>query len=671
MQNPIEQHILSLQQQLEQYRYEYHTLDQPTVADAVYDALFAELQTLEAAHPQFKAKATITESVGGEILAQFAPVKHGYPMLSLNNGFSEQDVARFFKRIEDEVGGAAFEICCEPKIDGLAVSLTYEKGQLVLAATRGDGETGENITQNAMKVIDIPHKFSGNLRSHLIPAKIEVRGEVYMTRAAFQQLNQSDPLKQFANPRNAAAGSLRQLDPAVTQNRGLQFFAYGLVVIEGRAEFLSSQSEILAQLSEWGFNLTGLHQVVGGLADALTFYHKIETLRDNLAFEIDGVVYKINRLSLQDELGFVARAPRFALAHKFQAMQVETTLLDVEFQVGRTGTITPVAILMPAFVGGVKVAHASLHNRDEIIRKDLKIGDRVLIRRAGDVIPEVVAVVKEKRPAQTCEIIFPTHCPECGSELQQTQDQVYIRCPKGSECGAQHKERLRHFAHKNAMNIEGLGPKIIEQLVESKLVVQPADFYRLNSDVLLQLERMGEKSIENLLNAIAKSKSTRFSRFLFALGIPDVGEVTAKLLAKHFKKLEDLMQANQESLESIHEIGPVIARNVESYFALPLHQSMIHDLLNQGIHWEEEISACDLPYAGMSFVITGTLAQPRPEIKKQLESLGAKITDSVSKNTSVVITGESPGSKLQKARNLKVAIWDEIRLNVELSQYSN
>ncbi len=657
--NLTQAHIETLRQTLEQYRYAYHTLDAPIVADAVYDALFAELESLEAAHPEFKSKDSITERVGGETLPQFAPVQHCEPMLSLNNAFSEEDVKRFFKRVEDTTGQAQIIICCEPKIDGLAVSLTYEWGRFIRAATRGNGEIGENISQNALNIASIPQVLSDENP----PPYLEVRGEVYMTKAAFKKLNEVPGGRQFANPRNAAAGSLRQLDAAITKARDLQFFAYGMVT-QGKWKRPGTQSEILKRLENWGFSLTALQEVVEGSEAALAFYHKIGSIREDLPFEIDGVVYKVNRQDLQEELGFVARAPRFALAHKFQAMQVETTLLDVEFQVGRTGVITPVAILMPAFVGGVKVSHATLHNRDEIERKGLRIGDTVIIQRAGDVIPEVVRALEDKRPLETRDIIFPDVCPECHSPLETVPGQVHIRCPNGVRCGAQHKERLRHFVHKNAMDIEGLGPKLITQLVDAGLVIQPADFYRLNREVLLALDRKGEKSVDNILNAIEKSKKTTFGRFLFALGIPEVGAVTAKLLAEHFRNLDALMFAEASSLESIHEIGPAIAMSVARYFQEDSHRALIKDLLLQGIEWTEA-PRDSLPQAlsGQTFVLTGTLpGLSRSDAKARLEALGAKVTESVSKNTTAVIAGEAAGSKLAKAQALGLAIWDEAKL---------
>lgn len=650
----IKDRIKALQEQLALYSYHYHTLDQPLVADSVYDALYRELESLETAHPELKASHSMTTQVGAASAKQFSEVKHKEPMLSLNNAFNEEDVARFIKRITDEVGEGRCEFCCEPKIDGLAVSLTYEHGKLVLGATRGDGERGENITANVKTIQDIPER----LNTLAPPEKLEVRGEVYMTKAAFQALNQHNE-KQFANPRNAAAGSLRQLDSTVTAARELHFFAYGIGFIEGYP-LPKTQSGILELLESWGFHLTGLQRLTHSLQECMDYYADIAAKRETLPFEIDGVVYKVNALALQEELGFVARAPRFAIAHKFAASQTETRLLNVEFQVGRTGVITPVALLMPAFVGGVTVSHATLHNRDEIERKGLYIGDQVVIQRAGDVIPEVVRALPEKRPVDARPIVFPTHCPECGSLLEEVPGQVYIRCVRGGACGAQHLARLIHFVSKGAMNIEGLGPKMIEQLLEAGLISTAADFYRLQRDDLIHLERMGDKSADNLLAALDKSRDTTFARFLFALGIPEVGEVTAQLLAQHFHELSAIIAAKEEDLLEIPEIGPVIAQSIVDYFKLPEHQTLVQDLIDQGIRWPKAASPESLPLKGQTFVVTGTLPHfGRHEIKAQLTALGAKVTDSVSKQTTAVIVGENPGSKYEKAKALGTAIWDE------------
>ncbi len=648
MKNKIEQ----LRQQLQIYHDAYHRLDQPLVADAVYDALYQELSALESQFPELALTDSVTTQIGAKALETFAALRHLEPLMSLNNGFSEEDVAKFIKRIQEEQPNAALELCCEPKIDGLAVSLTYEKGQLVLAATRGDGEVGENITANIMTIADIPQR----LNTHAPPEKIEIRGEVYMTKAAFAVLNQSGE-KQFANPRNAAAGSLRQLDARVTAVRELHFFAYGVGFAAGWQRPVS-QSALLLCLEEWGFCLTGLQVVAHSMQECLNFYHKIEGLRENLPFEIDGIVYKVNHFALQQELGFVARAPRFALAHKFAAMQVETTLLDVAFQVGRTGVITPVAILLPAMVGGVTVSHATLHNQDEILRKNLQIGDQVIIQRAGDVIPEVVRSLAEKRPLDARPIVFPLTCPECQATLEEVPGQVAIRCPRGVLCGAQHLARLQHFVAKGAMNIDGLGPRQIAQMVEQGIVVTPVDFYRLNRDSLLQLERMGERSVDNLLAAIEKSKHTRFGQLLFALGIHEVGEVTAHSLADSFDSVDALFAATEADFLALPEIGPVIAKSLVTYFAEPAHQNMILDLLAMGVNWPHK--STHLPLKGQTFVITGTLhTLGRHEVKAKLVSLGAKVSDSVSKQTTHVIVGDNPGSKFEKAKALGLPILTE------------
>ncbi len=645
--------IEQLRRQLHEYNEAYHRLDQPLVSDAVYDALFQELLALEAAHPELQQADSPSLQVGAERLDTFAEVRHLQPLMSLNNGFHEADVVKFIKRIQDEQPQAPLDLCCEPKIDGLAVSLTYVEGRLVLAATRGDGEVGENITANIRTIADIPQQ----LKISHPPSKIEIRGEVYMTKAAFIALNQKSE-KQFANPRNAAAGSLRQLDPQVTAARELHFFAYGMGYVSPGWITPRSQSALLLLLEQWGFCLSGLQKQAHSLQDCLAFYEEIGRQRDQLPFEIDGVVYKVNDFGLQQELGFVARAPRFALAHKFAAMQVETTLLNVEFQVGRTGVITPVAILLPAIVGGVTVSHATLHNQDEINRKNLCIGDQVIIQRAGDVIPEVVRSLPEKRPAHAEPIIFPTHCPECQALLVEVPGQVAIRCPRGAACGAQHLARLHHFVSKGAMNIEGLGPRLIEQLVAHDLVVTAVDFYHLHRDALLQLERMGEKSADNLLAAIEKSKNTTLARLLFALGIEEIGEVTARSLAEGFDHIEAFFTATEADFLAIPEVGPIMAQHLLNYFSKPAHQQLILDLLQVGIHWSQ--SKKDLPLKGQVFVVTGTLAGiGRNEIKAKLVELGAKVSDSVSKQTTAVIVGENPGSKYEKAKLLGVPILNQ------------
>lgn len=649
----FKERIIQLREQLQTYNYQYHTLDAPQVSDSVYDALYRELETLEAAYPEFKAKESLTEKVGAPLRADLQQIRHQRPMLSLNNAFSTEEVERFITRIQEVLPEQPLEFCCEPKIDGLAVSLRYEEGHLSVAATRGDGEVGENITANVQMIADIPQQ----LRGSIIPKEIEIRGEVYMTKAAFLALNAISE-KQFANPRNAAAGSLRQLNPAITKSRDLHFFAYGIGFLEG-GTLPPCHSEVLAQLEAWGFPLTGLQRVTHSLAECIDYYESCLAKREQLPFEVDGVVYKVNALALQEELGFVARAPRFALAHKFPAMQVETQLLDVEFQVGRTGVITPVAILAPAWVGGVNVSHATLHNRDEIARKNLKIGDYVLIQRAGDVIPEVVTALSTKRPSDARDICFPTHCPECHSVLEETPGQVAIRCPQGLRCGAQHLARLVHFVSKGAMNIESLGPRLIEQLIDQSLVNTPADFYRLRREDLLPLERMGEKSADRLLQALEKSKTTTLPRFIFALGIPEVGEVSAQVLAECFGSIDALSAADHEALLQVPEIGPVIAGRVIDYFRDEMHQCLIKDLCALGVHWPAVAARSGLPLSGQRVVVTGSLSTGRHEMKAQLIRYGATVSDSVSKETSFVIVGENPGSKYSKAKALGIAIWTE------------
>lgn len=661
-QDSFSQKVARLRAQLQEYSHAYHVLDAPLVSDAVYDALYHELEILEGQHPELKDLASITQQVGEPASPDFSQVQHREPMRSLSNAFHVEEVERFIKRIEGEAGHESLSFCCEPKIDGLAVSLLYEQGVLSLAATRGDGEWGENITANAQCIVDIPSR----LNTLQPPSKIEIRGEVYMTKSRFLALNQESE-KPFSNPRNAAAGSLRQLDPHITRMRELCFFAYGIGGVEGWS-IPSQQSEILRQLEAWGFPLSGLQKVAHSLADCLDFYAHLEGIRETLPFEIDGAVYKVNSLHLQEELGFIARAPRFALAHKFSAMQAETRLLDVEFQVGRTGVITPVAVLEPVFVGGVTVSHASLHNQDEVARKNLMIGDYVKVQRAGDVIPEVVCALPEKRPATAQPILFPAFCPTCGSVLESIPGQVSIRCPEGLACGAQHLARLRHFVSKGGLNIEGLGPKLIESLLAAGLVDTPADFYRLSREDLVYLDRMGEKSADNLLVAIENSKLTTFPRFLFALGIPEVGEVSAQVLAEHFPSLHVLSTASFDDLIAIPEIGPVIAGRIVSFFKSVENQHAIENLCALGVTWPTPQPDQFFPLLGKSFVMTGSLSKmSRQEVKAHLIEAGAKVTDQVSKQTSIVIVGENPGSKYEKAKALGLVIWNETQFLTALS----
>lgn len=654
-----------LRRMLQEYNHAYHTLDAPLVSDSVYDALFQELLVLEAQFPELQSPDSPTRRVGGAPLSEFETVVHSLPMLSLSNAFSEEDVEKFEQRIQERLDTTeAVRFNCEPKIDGLAVSLRYEDGVLVQGATRGDGQIGENITANLRTIKAIPLKLAGSD----YPRLLEVRGEVYMPIAGFKALNaraQEAGEKVFANPRNAAAGSLRQLDPKITAQRPLAFIAYGIGASEGRT-LPRQHSAVLQYLQTLGFTLAQQQRVVAGARDCLAYFQEIARLRSSLPFEIDGVVYKVDDFGLQARLGFVSRAPRWAIAHKFPAQEVETLLEKVEFQVGRTGTITPVARLTPVLVGGVTVANATLHNMDEIARKDVREGDTVLVRRAGDVIPEVVAVVIAKRPANARLIHAPGNCPACGSPVHFIAGEVHLRCHAGFHCPEQRKEMLWHFASRHAMNIDGLGHQIIHQLVDLGWVKRAVDLYHLRHEQVAGMERMGDKSAENLLAAIAQSKVTTLPRFIYALGIRDVGQATALNLAQHFGNLEAIMQAGREQLMEVTDIGPVVADSIASYFELPDNQSDVAALRAAGITWPDLVAAHTAgpkALAGKTFVLTGSLsALSREGAKEKLISLGAKVAGSVSKNTDVVVAGEAAGSKLDKAQELGIPVWDENQL---------
>lgn len=656
----LHQHVEALRHQINEYGYQYYTLGESRVSDFVYDALFKELLELEAKHPELVTADSPTQRVGGAALTEFAPVKHAQPMLSLANAFNHQDVEKFAQRVDDLLDTQApLQYNCEPKIDGLALSLVYEKGILTQAATRGDGTIGENVTTNVKTISSIPLK----LHTTTPPELLEVRGEVFMSKAGFNAMNaeaEAKGEKTFANPRNAAAGSLRQLDSKVTAQRPLTFIAYSLGLSNG-FDRPKTHSETLQVLHRYGFQLAKDQCVVKGIAGCLAYYEDIAKIRDALPYEIDGVVYKVDDYAQQDELGFVSRAPRWAIARKFPAQEVETILERVEFQVGRTGVITPVARLTPVLVGGVTVSNATLHNEDEIRRKDLSVGDTVIVRRAGDVIPEVVKSVKHPKAAEA--IYMPTHCPSCHAELVKDKDEVALRCPNGWDCPAQRTEALWHFASRKAMDIEGLGDKLVVQLVNDGLVEQPADLYHLTLHQLADLERMGEQSAQNLLNALAVSKKTTLSKFLYALGIRDVGEVTSETLAQYYGDLAPIRQANLEELQALDDIGPIVAERIVDYFQNSDKAAQVDALIAAGIHWEPiVVDRQPKPLAGQTFVLTGTLTMPREEAKTKLKALGAKVTGSVSKNTSVVVAGENPGSKLDKAESLGVTVWDEAQL---------
>lgn len=656
--------INELQQLIDKYNYQYYVLDDPTVPDVEYDRLFRELCTLEEKYPQF-AIGSPTKRVGAAPLAAFKQITHKIPMLSLDNAFTPEDIENFVRKIQERLNNKQeINFIAEPKLDGLAVSLVYENGELKYAATRGDGDTGEDITQNCLTIQDIPLQ----LKTANPPAWTEVRGEVYMAKNKFQALNRQaiqDGSKAFANPRNAAAGSLRQLDPKITRKRGLSFYAYSLPQTD-----LPTQQACLEQLKSWGFAVAKQIQQVVGVNGCKQYYEYLGEKRNSLPFEIDGIVFKVNDLSLQQQLGFISRSPRWAIAYKFPAQEELTQLLAVEFQVGRTGILTPVARLQPVFVGGVTVSNATLHNMDEIARKDVRVGDTVIVRRAGDVIPEVASVVLDKRPANTKPILAPTNCPVCNSLAVQIADEAAIRCMGELSCPAQLKESIAHFAARRAMDIDGLGDKIVDQLVEAKLLNNVADLYSLTYAELIKLERMGEKSVHNLLAAIEQSKNSKFDRFIFALGIREVGATTARTLALEFASLNKLMSASVEQLMAIKDIGPVVAENIYIFFQQAHNLQVIQRLIAAGITWSETKIQDNLPLAGKTFVLTGVLVNfTRDLAREQLQQLGAVVASSVSKNTSFVVAGSEAGSKLDKAQQLGVKILDEAALIKLLEEY--
>lgn len=652
----------ALRSELNEHNYRYYVLDAPTVPDAAYDILFQELQQLELQYPALKTMDSPTQRVGAPPRKDFPEVTHVVPMLSLDNAFSEESVQDFDKRIHARLKTeGVIQYTCEPKLDGLAVTLLYENGIFVMGATRGDGVSGEQITENLRTISAIPLKLQGTK----IPLLLEVRGEVFMPTAGFETLNKNAIAKgekQFANSRNAAAGSLRQLDSQITAKRPLNFFAYAIARVEGLDQEFESQSESLNQLHQWGFPICPENQVAQGVWGCLAFYHVLMERRHSLPYQIDGIVYKVDNLDLQRQLGFVSRAPRFAIAHKFPAEEAITELLDVDFQVGRTGALTPVARLKPVFVGGVTISNATLHNMDEIERKNICIHDIVIVRRAGDVIPEVASSIIERRPSHAKQIALPTQCPVCGSDVIREAGEAAARCMGGLGCSAQQKEAILHFSARRAMNIDGLGSKIVDQLVDVGLVKTVADIYKLNIDVLSQLERMGLKSAENLIESINKSKKTTFPRFLFALGIREVGETTAQVLASHFPDLEAIRVADEVVLQAVPDIGPVVAAHIVMFFRQPDNLEVIQQLCASGVYWPAPTrkSIAEQPLKDQTFVLTGTLTSlSREHAKERLQALGAKISESVSKKTNYVVVGESPGSKLAKAESLGVKILDE------------
>ncbi|AWP32119.1 DNA ligase (NAD(+)) LigA [Pantoea vagans] len=663
----VQDHITELRTTLRHHEYLYHVMDAPEVPDAEYDRLMRELRQLEEEHPDLITPDSPTQRVGAAPLTVFEQVRHEVPMLSLDNAFDEATFMAFNKRVQDRLKNIEdITYCCELKLDGAAVSLMYENGLLVQAATRGDGTTGENITANVRTIRAIPLRLKGDN----IPARLEVRGEVFMTQRGFEKLNEEARRtdgKVFANPRNAAAGSLRQLDPRITAKRPLTFFCYGFGLLEG-GEMPHSHMERLQQFKAWGLPVSDRIKRVHNAEEALAFYREIEQQRPNLGFDIDGVVIKVDSQALQEQLGFVARAPRWAIAFKFPAQEQLTWVRDVEFQVGRTGAITPVARLEPVQVAGVIVSNATLHNADEIERLGLRIGDRVVIRRAGDVIPQVVNVVIAERPEETREVVFPAHCPVCGSEVERVEGESVTRCTGGLICGAQRKEALKHFVSRRALDVDGMGDKIIDQLVEKEYVSTPADLFRLTAGKLTGLDRMGPKSAQNVVDALEKAKSTTLARFLYALGIREVGEATAANLANHFGELQKVMDADLEALIAVPDVGKVVATHVRNFMEEESNREVIRQLTEEiGIHWPQVVvvkaEEIDSPFAGKTVVLTGSLSQMnRDDAKAQLVALGAKVSGSVSKKTDLLIAGEAAGSKLAKAQELGIEVIDEAEM---------
>lgn len=651
-----------LKDELASLDYAYYVLDDPKLPDVEYDKLYRELLAIENEHPDWITSDSPSQRVSGQASDLFSEVKHVVPMLSLNNALEDKEAEAFDKRCREGLNLSAVEYAAELKFDGLALSLRYENGLLTQAATRGDGYSGEDVTANIRTIKAIPLKLKGT--SH--PQLLDVRGEVFMSHKDFESLNQAainKSEKTFANPRNAAAGSLRQLDPRITAQRTLSFYAYGIGQCEPSSFIPKTHAQLLDLYASWGLPVCEHRAVVQSIDGLMGFYQSIGALRDQLPYDIDGVVYKVNSRELQEDLGFVSRAPRFAVAHKYPAQEALTTVLGIDVQVGRTGAITPVARLSPVVVGGVTVTNATLHNEDEVRRKDVHIGDTVVVRRAGDVIPEVVSAIKEKRPSSAIAFVMPTACPICGSHIEKPEEEAVARCSGGLFCPAQRKQALLHFAHRRAMDIDGLGEKIVDQLVDLSIVRTPADLYRLGLMALANLDRMGEKSAENLLQAIEKSRKNTLARFIFALGIRHVGESTAKDLAKYFGHIDKLMVTNEEELLQVNDVGPVVAKSLLSFFSEAHNREVVEQLLASGIELEVEASTINPELVGKTFVLTGTLpTMSRDEAKTLLEKAGAKVAGSVSAKTHYVVAGADAGSKLEKAQELGVAVIDEAQM---------
>jgi DNA ligase (NAD+) len=652
-----------LKDELNQHNHSYYVLDEPTIPDSEYDRSMRRLQEIEQQYPELLSDDSPSQRVGGAPLPSFSQVSHAVPMLSLDNAFSDEELEAFDRRISDRLNyktDQQIDYVCEPKLDGVAVSLLYRDRLLVRGATRGDGKVGEDITANVRTINSIPLKLSGAG----IPELLEVRGEIYLPRSGFDKINAVATAKgdkPFVNPRNAAAGSLRQLDSKITASRPLEMCAYSVGQFQG-GETPDSHLNMLKALGGWGFKINTYVEAVQGIAACGAYYERMQERRDQLPYDIDGIVYKVNDLSLQQRLGFVAKAPRWAIARKFPAQEEMTQLLDVEFQVGRTGALTPVARLAPVFVGGVTVSNATLHNGDEIARLGLCIGDTVIIRRAGDVIPKVAAVVLDRRPADAKPILFPENCPVCQSPVRRIEGEAVARCSGGLFCGAQSKEAIKHFASRKAMDIDGLGDKLVELLVDRGLIYSPADLYELTAAKIADLDRMGEKSAQNLIDAIAASRQTTLGKFLFALGIREVGEATGQTLARNFGSLEAIIEADQDALLEVDDIGPVVAYYIRDFFRNPDNLSIINALRESGVSWDDiDISAQDSqPLKGQTWVLTGGMEiMSRAEAKDRLQELGAKVAGSVSAKTSQVVAGPGAGSKLTKAQSLDIPVLDE------------
>lgn len=656
-------HLDSIKTTVENYNYQYYVQDRPSVPDIEYDRLMREIIAIEKQFPSLKTADSPSQKVGGAALSKFAQIQHEIPMLSLDNGFADEDLEAFEQRVKDRLNTSnIIEFACEPKLDGLAVSILYENGVLKQAATRGDGQVGENITANVKTIANIPLR----LRGDNAPERIEVRGEIFMPKQGFEDLNEhqrSTGGKLFANPRNAAAGSLRQLDSKITAARPLRLYVYSVGVIEGgEISKATSHSERLASLEILGLPLCKETKVVNGFDACLAYFRDVGDMRDNLSYDIDGVVFKVNDIALQNRLGFVSKAPRWAMAQKFPAQEEITILKDVEFQVGRTGAITPVARLEPVFVGGVTVSNATLHNQDEINRLGVRVGDTVIIRRAGDVIPQVVSVVLEKRPDDTKEIEFPSTCPVCNSHVERMENEAVIRCTAGLACAAQRKQAIKHFSSRKAFDIDGLGDKIVDQLVDEKLIEDPADIFSLQLSKLVSLERFADRSAVNLLRAIDDAKKTTLAKFLYSLGIREVGESTARNLALHYLTLDALLDADVDALQEVQDVGEIVAKHLYEFLREPLNINVINKLIDAGVYWPkiEPPSQDAQPLLGKTVVLTGTLTQMgRAEAKTKLQELGAKVSGSISAKTDLLVAGEKAGSKLAKAKELNVETWDE------------